>query len=149
LYVLAPPDRRETRRVGLAAREWTGEPEMGKDFLQLVEMPERDMAVLRVGYDSIEMTEWEKFVKACEKLLRAKQLHLVLDLRELNRILSVFIGKAIEMNFQVRKQDRRFTVLAKRELVSDIQNILGPEILEFVTEEHLFPGAEEKEPAKA
>lgn len=113
---------------------------MAKEFLHIATLPEKDMAVLKVGYDSIEMSDWESFVKACEKLIRAKQLHLVLDLTQLKRILSVFIGKAIEMNFEARRKNRRFTVLAKKELVSDLQNILGPEILEFITEERLFPG---------
>ena len=52
-------------------------------FLRLTAAPEKGLAVLEVLRDSVEMADWEQFVKAGARLVGSGQPHLVLDLRGL------------------------------------------------------------------
>lgn len=103
-------------------------------FLTLAELPEKGLAFLAVNFDSIEMRDWGRFVEASDALMRMHQKHLVLDLRKLRRVLSVFIGAAVQMSSQAKGDGRRFTVLASGQLAGTLHNILGNDILEIVTD---------------
>jgi hypothetical protein len=107
---------------------------MPEQFLTLAELPEKGLAFLAVNFDSIEMRDWGRFVEASDRLMHKRQKRLVLDLRRLRRVLSVFIGAAVQMSAQARGDGRRFTVLASGQLASTLHNILGSDILEIVTD---------------
>ena len=107
---------------------------MSGEFLSITELAGRRMAVLEVRRDSIEMADWDAFVKSCRKLLGTAQPHLVLDLRKLRRVLSVFIGEALQLHSQAESQNRRFTVLASGQIGDVFRMLLGNDILEMVTD---------------
>jgi hypothetical protein len=107
---------------------------MSDEFLTLAELPEKGLAFLAVNFDSIEMRDWGRFVEASDRLMLKRQKRLVLDLRRLRRVLSVFIGAAVQMSSQAKSSGRRFTVLASGQLAGTLHNILGNDILEIVTD---------------
>jgi len=103
-------------------------------FLTINEVPERDMAVLEVLHDSIQMSEWDDFVKGCARLMACEQSHLVLDLRRLERVLSVFIGESVRLNSEAVNRGKRFTVLAAGQVGEVFKMLLGSDLLEIVTD---------------
>jgi anti-anti-sigma regulatory factor len=107
---------------------------MPDEFLTLRRLPEKDMLVVVVNHDSLEMADWSEFVKASEKLARSEARNLVLDLRKLRRILSIFIGTAVQLSAQARSRKRRFAVLARGHVADILGNVLGRDILEIVTD---------------
>jgi len=107
---------------------------MAEAFLKISRLPEKGLAVLEVLRDSVEMAEWEKFVRAGAQLLGCGQKHLVLDLRRLKRVLSLFIGEAVRLNGEARSRGRRFTVLAAGRIGDTFRMILGGDLLEIVTD---------------
>ena len=107
---------------------------MPEQFLTLAELPPKGVAFLSVNFDSIEMHDWGRFVEASERLMRKRQKHLVLDLRRLRRVLSVFIGAAVQMSAQAKSEGRRFTVLASGQLANTLHSVLGNDILEIITD---------------
>jgi hypothetical protein len=104
------------------------------NFLKLSEDPGRDMAVLEVMRDSIEMSDWEAFIAAGRKLLASGRAHLVLDLRRLHRVLSLFIGEAVRLKGLADEAGKRFTVLAAGQVGDVFKTILGADILEMITD---------------
>ncbi len=107
---------------------------MTEDFLALTELPEKGMAVLEISRDSVEMADWDRFVKSCARLLDSKQKHLILDLRKLHRVLSVFIGEALQLGSRAESNGRRFTVLASGQVGEVFRTLLGNDLLEIVTD---------------
>ncbi len=107
---------------------------MPEDFLAVTEIPEKGMAVLEIRRDSVEMAEWDQFVKSCNKLLATGQGHLVLDLRRLRRVLSLFIGEALQLNSRAEGAGRRFTVLAAGHVGEVFRTLLGSNLLEMITD---------------
>jgi hypothetical protein len=107
---------------------------MPEGFLKLSELPEKQMAVLEVLHDSIEMAEWEDFVKGCNRLLASPQPQLVLDLRRLQRVLSVFIGEAVRLNARAGEAGKRFALLAAGQVAEVFRMLLGGDLLEIVTD---------------
>jgi len=114
---------------------------MAAKFLRAWTLPDDKLAVLQVCRDSVEMSDWAAFVEACERLLGSSQPRLVLDLRALHRVLSIFIGQAVQTSDQARKRSQRFTVLASGDLARLFKSILGSEIVEIATEEDAPPWA--------
>lgn len=107
---------------------------MPEEFLTLHEIPEKDMEVLAINHDSIEMCDWSDFMKASGRLAKSEARTLVLDLRKLRRILSIFIGTAVHLNAQARARKRRLLVLARGHVADTLRSLLGTDILEIVTD---------------
>ena len=103
-------------------------------FLHLTATPEKGLAVLEVLRDSVEMADWEQFVKAGARLVGSGQPHLVLDLRGLRRVLSIFIGEAVQFNVEAKKRGKRFTVLAAGHIGDVFKTLLGNDLLEIVAD---------------
>jgi hypothetical protein len=109
-------------------------PAAARDFLKISLVPEKGLAVLEVLRDSVEMSEWESFVRAGAQLVGSGQKHMVLDLRRLKLILSLFIGEAVRLSGQARARGGRFTVLAAGRIGDTFRMILGADVLEIVTD---------------
>ena len=103
--------------------------ENGKSLCRLTSVPERGSAVLQVMRDSLEMGDREAFLSACRELLATGQPQLVIDMRSLRRIFSVFVGSVMDVNARAHAQGLNLTVLATESVASLFRAVVGAEAL--------------------
>jgi hypothetical protein len=101
----------------------------GRSLCRLTSAPERGEAVLEVTRDSLEMTDREEFLAGCRRLLATGQPRLVIDLRSLRRIFSVFVGSVMDANARAQVEGRALVVLATEPVAALFRAVVGAEVL--------------------
>jgi anti-anti-sigma regulatory factor len=101
------------------------------EMFRINESDEKDLAVMQVVSDSLELSHREAFLKACSDLMETDRARLIIDLRGLKRIFSIFVGTIMDVNNTVRGQGRRLTVVASLEVTKLFRTVVGPETLEI------------------
>jgi hypothetical protein len=91
----------------------------------------KDLAVLQMMTDTLELSHRAEFLAACARLLETARGRLVIDLRGLRRIFSIFVGTVMDVNAKVRGEGRRLTVIATPEVEKLFRTVVGPESLEI------------------
>lgn len=109
--------------------EATGDPPMPETAYRVTAVPEKSAALLSVLRNALEMTDREWFLAGCRELLASGQPNLVIDLRGLRRIFSVFIGSVLDVNARARSEGRRLTVLTSEPVAQVFRSVAGAETL--------------------
>ena len=104
---------------------------MTENRFRVAATPEKDTAVLTVLSDSLNMADREAFLAACRELLAGKASNLVIDLRALRRIFSVFIGSVMDVNARAKNEGRRLTVLTTEGVATVFRSVVGTDVLEI------------------
>lgn len=112
-------------------RESPGAAGAGGGLCRLGTVPERGTALLQVMRESLEMADREEFLAACRQLLATGQPRLVIDLRSLRRIFSVFVGSVMDVNARARADGRRLTVLTTESVARLFRAVVGAEMLDI------------------
>ena len=104
---------------------------MADDLCNVTTFAEKGLAVLRMSRDSLELSDREAFLAACRQLLDTDQPRLVIDLRGLRRIFSIFVGTIMDVNARARKEDRHLALMASGEITKLFRTVVGSEVLEI------------------
>jgi hypothetical protein len=104
---------------------------MARGVCQLESMPEKGMAILRVGRDTLDMGEQNEFRAGCRKLLDSGLGRLYVDLRGLRSLLSIYLDIVLEANRDARTADRKLTVLVGEKLGDLFRTVVGPDMLDL------------------
>jgi hypothetical protein len=104
---------------------------MPAEIFRIRSLPEKDMAVLSVVTDTLDIGQRGEFLTACAELLATDMKWLAVDMRGLRSIFSVFIGSVMDVNTQVRSQERRFTIIASEHLTQMFRSVVGADALEI------------------
>lgn len=97
---------------------------MSDELYRITLSAEKDLAVLQVTRDVLELSDREAFMAGCRELLASDAGRLVIDLRDLRRVFSVFVGTVMDVNVHVREEGRKLVVLAS-EAVSEVFGAVG------------------------
>ena len=92
---------------------------------------DKDLAVLEVVSDTLALSDRDEFLKACGELLETGKKHVIIDMRGLRRIFSIFLGTVLDVNVKVGRAGGRLTVMASEEVSKLFRTVAGPEILEI------------------
>ena len=109
---------------------------------KLTAIPEMETALLEVVRTSLEMTDREEFLAGCRALLAAGQRNLVIDLRGLQRVFSVFVGTMLDLHVRAGAEGKSLKVLASEEVVRLFRSVSGGQAL------HIDDGLSEAERAR-
>ena len=104
---------------------------MARGVCQLDTVPEKGMAVLRVGRDTLDMSEQNEFRAGCRQLLDSGLGRLYVDLRDLRSLLSIYLDIVLEVNREARAADRDLTVLVGEKLGDLFRTVVGPDVLKL------------------
>jgi hypothetical protein len=102
---------------------------MPKRVCSLETRPEKGLAILRVGRDTLDMGEQNEFREGCRKLLDSGLVRLYVDLRDLRSLLSIYLDIVLEVNREARAADRDLTVLVGEKLGDLFRTVVGPDVL--------------------
>jgi len=89
------------------------------------------MAVLSIASEQLELDQRAEFLGACQQLLDSRMPWLVIDMRGLRRIFSIFVGTVMDVNSRARGEGRRLTVIAREDVGKLFRAVVGPEVLEI------------------
>jgi len=103
---------------------------VGAELCRIKVSDEKDLAVLEVASDTLALSDRDEFLKACGELLDTGRKHVIIDMRGLRRIFSIFLGTVLDVNVKVGKAGGRLTVMASEEVTKLFRTVAGPEILE-------------------
>jgi hypothetical protein len=87
------------------------------------------MAVLQVVCDALTLDCRDEFLGACAGLIRSGCGSLVIDLRNLRRVFSIYVGTIMDVNARAQRDGRSLTVVAGPELTKMFRSVVGPETL--------------------
>ena len=73
---------------------------------------DKDLAVLRVPGPRLEITQRESFAEACSRGLASPAAKLVVDLSQVDRIFSLFIGTIVDLHVRAERAGKSLTLLA-------------------------------------
>jgi hypothetical protein len=102
-----------------------------EQLFRLRSSEEKDLAVLQIMTDTLELSHREEFLAACAGLLETTRGRLVIDLRGLRRIFSIFVGTVMDVNAKAGAEGRRLTVIASPDVEKLFRTVVGPETLEI------------------
>lgn len=100
-------------------------------FCKLTAIPEIETALLEVTRTSLEMTDREEFLAGCRALLASGQKHLVIDLRGLTRVFSVFVGTVVDLHARAGAEGRSLKVIASEEVARLFRSVSGGQALDI------------------
>ena len=104
---------------------------MADELCRITTSEEKDLAVLQLVRDALELSDREEFLGACAKLLDTGRGRLVIDMRGLRRIFSIFVGTVMDVNARARKEGRHLTLMASEEVTSLFRTIVSSEVLDI------------------
>ncbi len=87
--------------------------------------------MLRVVTDVLELSQRQDFLMGCQRLLASEMEWLIVDMRGLRRIFSIFVGTVMDVNARVRGEGRRLTIIASEDVGKLFRTLVGPETLEI------------------
>ena len=84
---------------------------------------EEDLAVLKVRSRRLELRMREEFLAATAELLERPEARLAVDVSNLSRISSIFIGALVELNLRARQAGKSLTVLVSPEVLKQFSGM--------------------------
>lgn len=117
---------------------------MANPLCKVFALPEKDLAVLQVLRDSLEMSDREAFLAGCRELLATGQHNLLIDLCGLRRVFSVFVGSILDVSARARAENRRLLLKTTTAVAEVFRTVIRPEVLEIIAE----PPPEERQPRR-
>jgi len=85
---------------------------MGDAGFKIETVEERGLTVLKMQGQRLEITQRESFGEACDRLLAAETEKIVIDLSDLDRIFSLFIGSLVDLHVRAERSGKRLSVIA-------------------------------------
>jgi hypothetical protein len=104
---------------------------MPKDLFKIDVVDTEDRATLTVVGDSLEIPDHQEFLKSCGRLLNSGCGSLVVDLRELRRVFSIFVGTIMDANVKAGREGKHLTVVATDGVTRLFRTVVGPEVLDI------------------
>lgn len=104
-------------------------PERGRFITQ--EIPERDLAVLRVSGE-MEFEQRKDFVEAFDGLLESDCDKIVVDLTRIQRLFSIYLGTLVDFQQRSDKAGKTFSILAGQRLHTLFEKAKLLEVLTIV-----------------
>lgn len=104
---------------------------MTSELCRVKTSDEKDLAVLQVVSDTLALSDRDEFLKACGELLKSDKKNLVIDMRGLRRVFSIFLGTVLDVNARAGKEGRRLTVMASEDVAKLFRTVTGPDTLDI------------------
>lgn len=102
---------------------------MTSELCRVKTSDEKNLAVLQVMSDTLALSDRDDFLKACGELLKSEKKNLVIDMRGLRRIFSIFLGTVLDVNARAGKEGRRLTVMTSEDVAKLFRTVAGPDTL--------------------
>jgi anti-anti-sigma regulatory factor len=88
-------------------------------------------ATLEVLQDLLGMADRDEFVAGCRELLESNQKRLVMDLRKVRRIFSMYLGTIVDLSDRASRKGQQLSVKATPPVANLIRSVLGKRFLEI------------------
>ncbi len=90
---------------------------------EVVPDEEGDAAVLKVRARRLELRMREEFLAAMAELLARPETKLLVEILNLSRIFSLFIGALVDLNMRAQQAGKSLTVLAAPGVVKQLREM--------------------------
>jgi len=85
---------------------------MVDELFRVETVEERGITVLRALSQRLDITQRGSFSEGCDRLLAAETAKIVVDLSDLDRIFSLFIGTLVDLHVRAERAGKHLTVIA-------------------------------------
>jgi anti-anti-sigma regulatory factor len=99
------------------------------EVFRLSSSREHGMAVLSVVSNSLDLDRRAEFIGACSRLLESGMKRVVIDMRGLRRIYSIFVGTVMDVNARARAEGIDLTVIAGEDVTRLFRSLVGEDVL--------------------
>ena len=90
---------------------------------EVVSGEEEDLAVLKVRPRRLELPMRENFVAATAELLERPEARLAVDISNLSRIYSLFIGALVELDLRAKQAGKSLTLIVSAGVAGQLRKM--------------------------
>lgn len=103
----------------------------GERLYRLTEDAQKGVATLEVRVDLLGMADRDEFMAGCRALLASGRKRLVLDLRGVRRMFSIFLGTIIDIGERAHANGQALTVRVPEQVARLLRSVLGDRTLDI------------------
>jgi anti-anti-sigma regulatory factor len=103
---------------------------MPDDFI-VEDLPDERSTLLRIETSSLDLGQRDEVARAFDSLLDSRHHRLVVDLRKIGRIFSLFIGSLVDLKQRSEQRNKRLVILVNPQVRETLERMNLAETLDI------------------